>query len=431
MADFGQALREFDQHLTTGDIPAATRALRTAATLPGLSQNHPLLDQLIAATARLAAAVGAEELAVAAQAFVDGPQAQTLFDVGVVACSTGLHEVAVPALQALQQSQPDNAVVTGQLAQAHESGRQHQAAVDVLRGCTELEGDFFLQYLLAFNSIMCADLATARAVSGNWSPSGVDGAEQMAERITAMLDRADHVEAGGALMPADVRAWEYIINGSILLHLSPHGFDDGMLGRYAFLNDTVSQARYGIDRAGLVLTDWGRFPAGVMSLPDPGSQSLASAAAAVWGVPVLPYSPDVPGLVVAYTSEVDFGPIGPGGLGGDQLLWIHTCQWLEEFYPAPDLVTQLVQVARPPWQPLTVDAQDDGSPQGGGERLLQPDPTEWGQRIASAEVGELAQDAAKADDDANLRRFATLARPYRTERRRWSSSPVMSSYFGG
>ena len=58
-----------------------------------------------------------------------------------------------------------------------------------------------------------------------------------------MLARADIARAVTPLDHQDLRGWHYVLTGGILAGLSPYGFDAGMTGRWAYVNDSMDAAR--------------------------------------------------------------------------------------------------------------------------------------------------------------------------------------------
>ncbi|MBO7941494.1 hypothetical protein JTP77_037185, partial [Streptomyces sp. S9] len=84
-----------------------------------------------------------------------------------------------------------------------------------------------------------------------------------------------------ALDGTDLRGWQFVLGGTILGTLSPYGFDAGMAGRYAWLQDSPEQCLRGLLRLKAVLEAAGTRPASVSLLPDRGSRILGLAAAEV------------------------------------------------------------------------------------------------------------------------------------------------------
>src|SRR6185436_14133196 len=149
-------------------------------------------------------------------------------------------------------------------------------------------------------------------------------------------------------------AWQAVINSTILLHESPHGYQEPMRGRYAFLSDRPELVREGIERLRNVLAVSGERLERVVATPSRQSRIVALAAAELLGLPFLDWSPGAErqGLVVAWSldsvSDGDFlkalHPHGPG-----QRLFVHASCWTDPFPYAPDVTTLLYQTITDPW----------------------------------------------------------------------------------
>jgi hypothetical protein len=230
-----------------------------------------------------------------------------------------------------------------------------------------------------------------------------------ASRIQGILARADAARGQTPLDATDLRGWHFVLTGGLLLHLSPHGFDEGMHGRYAFVQDSEPVCLEGLRKLVQVLEALDRRPERVLALGDRASAILAHAAAAVLGVPIERWPSDKPGLIVAHDltllASVDDGVLEslqahrPG-----QSLWAHASCWTELQPIAADFVTFLYQHNRDPWGPqLRVDAATKQTYQS---EPAQGTPAELGAQVAAA---TLAQEAL-ADAPA-LATFARAVQP--------------------
>src|SRR5258708_13714115 len=87
----------------------------------------------------------------------------------------------------------------------------------------------------------------------------------------------------------DLRGWHFVLTGGLLLHLSPHGFDEGMNGRYAFVQDSGALCLEGIQRLRAVLDTLKCTVPRVFELPERSSAILAHAVAQLLHCPLVPW----------------------------------------------------------------------------------------------------------------------------------------------
>lgn len=262
----------------------------------------------------------------------------------------------------------------------------------------------------------------------------------MTARLSQMVDRADAVRGVTPLDDRDLRGWHFVINGALLLHLSPFGFDEGMTGRYAYTQDSAKRCLEGIRRAEAVLAAWGKRPRRVLLLPERDNAILGLAAAKVLDVPAEPFglgAADPAGLIVAY----DLKPLPVETLKAladhrpGQVLWSHAAQWTHALPFAADLTTYLYQLNISPWQagrlhvdPATQQPTRLPEPPGTVEQLaaemtsatLEPDALADLQTLTA-----LAVAAARAPAPAAPGAFQSAGR----RRRHMNDSPVKSNRF--
>ncbi|MFD8707855.1 hypothetical protein ACFV1W_35640 [Kitasatospora sp. NPDC059648] len=363
----------------TGDSQGSMRVLRSAADRLPPAETAPLV-------ARLAEDAGFEDLAQASTALAAGPgQADRLYAYGYACVERGIDAVAVPALREalrLVQAPPTTTARTGlfrrrpkpqaaqqpglrqvllELVSALEGCERHTEALAVLREHDARLGDWPDRYLTVYNALMAGRIPLAREVyQGLSAPEGVWAGP--AQRVGRMLERAR------ALPPVDdqdLRGWHYVLTGGLLTTLSPHGFDQGMTGRWAYLQDDFGLCRYGLERLRTVLAATGREPASVGLLADRGSRALGLAAAQLLGVPAAPYRPGAAGvLVVAYDlNECDPAEVAQlNERAQGQLLFEHATCWTDPPAVTADVSTLLGQIVSAPWEP-GLRCGEDGEPQ--------------------------------------------------------------------
>ncbi|WP_405016333.1 hypothetical protein OHV05_03815 [Kitasatospora sp. NBC_00070] len=429
-----------------GDPQGSIRALRFAADGLTPAEIAPLV-------AKLAEGAGFTDLAEASAALSAGPgDVEGLYRFGYACVERGVAALAVPALgEALRLSLAPGAPqrtglfrrrtkrsgsreltprrVLAELVSALEDGERHPEALAVLREHDALLGDWPDRCLTVYNALMSGRTAVAREVfdalsapEGMWVGPG--------ERVGRMLDRAAAVPP---VDDRDLRGWHHVLTGGLLTTLSPHGFDQGMTGRWAYLQDDFDSCRYGLERLRTVLAAAGRAPGSVGLLSDRGSRALGLAAARLLGVPAAPYRPGTPDvLVVAY----DLNECDPQEVAGlrdraeGELLFEHATCWTDTPGVTADVCTLLVQTVVAPWEPGLAFTED------GEEQRSEPDgrsAEELAEAILAADpVPQEGDGASPADPDEALAAFAARAaggwaRGPRDRIR--SSGPVRSSRF--
>ncbi|WP_369185779.1 hypothetical protein [Streptomyces sp. Y1] len=408
----------------SGDPQGSMRVLRSAADRLPSADVAPLV-------AELARGAGFEDLARASTALAAGPgQAEHLYAYGYACVERGIDAVAVPALrEALRLVQaPPAAPARGglfrrrpkaqdapriglrkvllELVSALEGCERHAEALAVLREHDALLGDWPERYLTVYNALMSGRVALAREVYGALSaPEGVWTGP--GRRIGRMLERA------AALPPVDerdLRGWHYVLTGGLLTTLSPHGFDQGMTGRWAYLQDDFEHCRHGLERLRAVLAATGRTPVSVALLADRGSRALGLAAARLLGVPAAPFEPGVPGvLVVAY----DLNACDPAVVAQlhertqGQLLFEHATCWTDPPAVTADVSTLLGQIVSAPWEAGLRFDEDGDRVEGESDRRSAEELAEA--ILAAAPVAPQGDGQTPPDADEALAAFAARA----------------------
>lgn len=356
------------ERLDAGDVPGAMRQLRSGA------DSIPLAE-LALVVRRAAEAVGFDDLRKAAAASVARPEgARELYDFGYACIERGLPYLAVPALREALRLSPGAMAVVRELVAALEREGRHREAVEVLAR-HEAESaftDWPDRYLLVFNAIMAGDLALAgrqRALLSTptdpqWLPTD--------DRQSRMLARAASAGTVSPLDLGDLRGWQFVLGGTVLGTLSPHGFDVGMTGRYAWLQDSYDQCLQGLLRLKELLDAAGVRPRSVSLLPDRDSRILGLAAATVLGLPAEPFAPGREDtVVIAYDlnrlAESDEGPEVLGQLHTrvpGQVLHEHASCWTDAPPVTADSVTLLCQSLVAPWEGQLRQGDDGEVAQG-------------------------------------------------------------------
>jgi len=418
-------LAKIDDALAQGNLGEAIGLLRANA------ERVPL-DRLAAILERAAAATGFDDLARAARAVVARPDDPTgLYQLGYACIERGIAPVAVPVLAAALARAPGALPIIAELAIAYEISHRYHDAVAVLEANEPVLRAWPERYLLAFNALMSGDVAKARHWAARLSPPDSAWAPAR-QRLAGMLDRAEVLDRVGA---PPLRLWHYVLNASVLATISPYGFDEGMNGRYAFLQDTAANCAATLTRLRAVLPG----ASSVCLLPDRSSRILGLAAARLLELPAQPWSSDVDGavpdgaVIVAYDLSAVDGDIlaalrnrAPGSV-----LVEHATCWTNPPPIAADFVGLLRQHVIPPWGAHLVASPD------GQVRRSEPDTRpaeEVADDIAQAAFDRPPDPDARPDDSVeHLVAFVgALAGTWPAtgpRDRMWSPGPVRSSYF--
>jgi hypothetical protein len=250
---------------------------------------------------------------------------------------------------------PGQSAIVGELATNLEHQLRYGEAALVVDLSGIAETSPLGAYLSGFHWMMVGDVEKARQrVAGL---AGVADARMtfMRDALAGMVARADAMRAAGmALDDRALAAWQAVLSGTLLLHVSPHGHPDPMRGRYAYVGDSAALEREGLERLKALLAARGMLPPRIVAAPDRSSRILALAAASLFGVPLDDRGPaDAgPALVVAWTMEaaadVEFLRAMHDHRPG-QTLFVHASCWTEPFVYAPDVTTLLHQTVTSPW----------------------------------------------------------------------------------
>lgn len=337
--------------LAAGDPAAAFTGFRWALRYP-VALPPPTLAAALGVLARITVALGDGELAArAAHASLAIDDVDGLYDLGYHLIEAGQPAIAATVLARAHALAPGSEAVVTELAAALERDLRHGDARAALAAEPALLDQRFLcRYLYAWNAAMSGDLGVARA-RGPWiAPAPAQ--ESMAARIAGLVARADRVAAATPLDGHDLRGWHYVIHGGLLQHRSPHGLDDPMRGRYAWLQDAPALGADGLAHLVAVLAAWGWQPPCVYAPPGPGHALVAAAAAARLGAPLAPWpmvGAPAPGLVVAHRLEALDGATIERlrERRADQLFYAHAGDWTADFPIAPDVIGLVCQTLAP------------------------------------------------------------------------------------
>ncbi|MBC8162002.1 MAG: hypothetical protein H7Z42_12365 [Roseiflexaceae bacterium] len=425
--------------LAAGDAQAAFTALRSALFDPDLVLDRSAFVETMTVFVAISRVLAGDAFAATVQAVVDAPDdPQALYNLGYELIEQGLAGAAATVLQRANYLAPQTEAIVTELSAALERDLRYEAARDVLLAAPELlTRSFICRYLLAFSSLMSGDLATARSVGRVLHPRSDDDGT-MAQRIVQMLDRCDALEGVLPLDERDLRGWHLALTGGVLLHRSPYGLDEGMNGRYAFLQDSYERCVAGTRLVAAALAACGITLRRVFGLPDRDSLILARAAAHLLNLPFEEWPAQgstAPGLIVAYDlgASEDEVLLSLHDKRPQQVLWAHASCWTRDQWFAADFTTYLYQKQQSPW-----GARLQAGPEQGTTVTVPADAAraeEIAARVASAvpERDDMADDEELAAFlQAVLEQASATMMALRQDGERehqWAGSPVPSSRF--
>ncbi|MED5370151.1 MAG: bacterial transcriptional activator domain-containing protein [Myxococcota bacterium] len=395
--------------LAAGDPQEAARTLRWVARGPQPADAELLgIAELLAGIGQTMSLTELEQPARALQAM----SGQALYDLGWGLVHVGLPAVAVPFLRRALQDHPSEKVLLGELAAALERSGQHAEVVETLAAAPQALEDFWLRYLLSLNALLSGLVETAREHHAQLVPQDRDQTAAR-DRVSAMLQRLDSLGSD----QRDLRAWQYALNGCVLLHLSPYGFDEGMNGRYAFTQDSPEAIHRDLLRLAEILKQTGQLPQQILALPDHGSQVVGMVLAELLGLPLRPASSGAEGLVVAYDlAHCTQRP-------PDQPLFARVLRWRDPPGIVPHWVGLLAQTNTAPWEP-GMRVGEDG--QAARREASTEPPEAWARQIL--EASPEPDGIAPGDTQQHFEAFVARVSP-RPSDQFWEG-PVRSSFFG-
>ena len=279
---------------------------------------------------------------------------QVLFDLSYELFEEHQHGLAATLLSRANRLEPQDALIVPELVSNLEELMMNGEARKILLEAKDLLDESELcRYLLAYNSLMTGDLEEPFEILQTLQDVKDENMVPIVESFGGILNRARYLKEARTLDNKDLRGWHAVLNGSLLLHCSPFG-DDSMNGRYAYMSDSYSLCREGIERVGKVIQEAGINIPCIYSLENRSSKILALATSELLGIPLKQWNGDSePGLIVVYDieeieSDDTIIQIADHRLG--QILWVHASCWTYPFPFSPDITTFLYQMKTRPWE---------------------------------------------------------------------------------
>lgn len=357
------AIEESGKLLEAGDVGGAYRALHGVLRYPAVAAPTPLLREAMNALAAVATQLADEEFGALMGRVAKSPDdVEALFQAGFALYEQEQFDVAATLLSRANRLDPKSKDIVMELAVSLESIGRNAEALAALKEFGSEDESTLIQYLVGFNALMTGDLAEPHAQVKKLEALKGDDVEHFRNALRALLARADAVKAELSLEGKALTAWHAVLNECVLLHESPHGYDEPMHGRYAYVADSPELMKEGVLALRDLLERADLSPKAVMMTPERESLILGSLAAKVLELPLLPWNEtrEAGTLIVTWSlSRIKDAAVveslavhRPG-----EILWAHASNWVKPFGFAPDVTTFLYQQVTHPYTggALTID----------------------------------------------------------------------------
>ncbi len=349
--------RKIIEYLENSNPEEAYIIIRSMLDYPGQIDNDFLLQDALGLFERITSEIVGEHLALLVKNVVENPNNnEALYDLSYELYEQNLYGIAATLLKRADDIVPQDPKIVSELVSNLEELMLNYEAYKILSNSKKLiETNDLCRYLLAYNSLMTGNIEEPLNILPSLKKSDDPDIRFMSKSLKGMLNRALVLRKNRTLDKQDLRGWHMVLNGSILLHLSPFGLNDGMFGRYAYISDSFSLIRDGIERLKAIFDASKIEVHSILALPDRSSQVLAMATSRILGITLKDWNDmdiNTPGLIIAYdldeihSSEIsnEIADHRPG-----QILWVHASCWTNPFPISPDITTYLYQQKASPW----------------------------------------------------------------------------------
>lgn len=336
----------------------AYQELRKVMEYPGNMHGKDAWERAWYLFGNIAGALGFEKLSHLAIRAGDYPHdPKLLYNLGFELIEAQLPMIAATPLNQAHLMVPDNEAILTELTMALENAGMYDIAyLNLISSPGILEKSYLCRYLAAFNGIMSGHLEEIREFLPGLASPPEENLSFMRERISGFLQRADQIREVARLDVKDLRGWHYVLTGGLLLHLSPFGFEKPMRGRYAYVHDSYTLIREGIEKVRAAVQTWGVDWTRIVHYPNQESEILARALVTYSGGTTQAWTPDLDlgqaGLIVAYdlsNTSSEFLQGASERVEG-QWVWSHAHKWTEDFPFTADFHTFMHQECCRPWQ---------------------------------------------------------------------------------
>jgi hypothetical protein len=296
---------------------------------------------------------------------------EALYQLGFQLNAAGYPDIAAAILAYGHRQFRKDLQILYELVAALEMQGRYVAALTYLRAANPSE--FLAQYLLAFNTLMAGDIAEAKVIASRLDASS-GSSHNMVTRLNRVFAREEAVRGVTSLDENDHRGWHFILTGGLLLHLPPPQAQQPG-GYYAYLEDSESLCKEGIQRLAAVLEAWKWSVPKVWRFDNPESNRLGLAMADILGVrSETAVLPEKKGLFVFYDHSSVISEVLEhiAKHHKEMQVYCHASQINREYTVAPDFTNLLYEsIVTPwnkhiifPWRPdLPTEAPTESDPQ--------------------------------------------------------------------
>ena len=302
----------------------------------------------------LAALGGTDDAIAAVAAAADQPDdADALYLAGWQLADIGLGDLAVAPLGRSLSLRPGHTPALDELALAlEEAGRPDEAARLYRANPAALDSAESSRALYSHYAAMAGDLGVTQHLVPLIDPAGPHGFFR--ERAIARVARMNAVAGVARLDSSDLRGWEVVLNGMLLLHPSEIGTDE-MNGRFGAIWDNPDRFEQILSLLQAVLDRVDRQPTQIVAAADRDSQILGWALAARFGLDAPhPVDGEPPSSGTTLVSLFNWSSLDEqifSRYGSDQraVLFGYSLDWTQRSSLAPDVVGLEAQATFPVW----------------------------------------------------------------------------------
>lgn len=188
---------------------------------------------------------------------------------------------------------------------------------------------------------------------GRGGAPDLDGLAANRQDPAALTARFDALVGASPLDDRDLRGWEMVLHGSLVLHSSAVA-PESMRGRYAAAWDSADKIAVVVSLLEMALLALRRSISRVVAAPDRNSQIIARTIASRLGLPEPEHMSDRPPadattLLVMFDWSVDALAVERWAHDADVVLFAYCLDWTREHLLAPDIVGLHVQAMTPAW----------------------------------------------------------------------------------
>lgn len=354
---FYQRLAEAREALDSGDQKEAHSRLSGAFFPYGLAVGEGPIAAGLDLLADIMCAASDDDERFVRELAANPSDVNLLLPVGIAMIHWGMNQIAAAVLRRADALAPDRLDILEQYFLALEEMGLHQVVcMELQKRKPLLEREFKARVWLAAHTIMRGETDQIEQWASFLGEPQDQAEIDSKSWVCGMVERIRELKrVEGRLRDDDLRGWNFVINGSVLLQLPQYGFES-MKGRYFYIQDSYGACRDAIARIRSLLELWEMSVPRVYALPDAHSRILGAAAATAFRVPLEPWpddgsNPSEPGLIVAYcfsnSSQEVFSSLRQHRPG--QILWSHSSPSFTYVPVGPDLTSFFFGSMSPPW----------------------------------------------------------------------------------